>query len=75
MLFRSPDGRDRPGLQAAIRQRLLAEERFHIVQTQLGGRVWLRVTIINPLTTEVDLAALMEAIREAGQGVLAGLSE
>jgi len=59
-------------LQAAIRGRLLADERFHIVQTQLDGRVWLRVTLINPLTTEADLAALMEATRAAGREVLAG---
>ncbi|MBI5832829.1 MAG: pyridoxal-dependent decarboxylase [Armatimonadetes bacterium] len=68
--YSPPGAAAMPGLQAAIRQRLLADERFHIVQTQLGGRVWLRVTIINPLTTEEDLVALMAATRAAGQELL-----
>ncbi|OIN58145.1 pyridoxal phosphate-dependent decarboxylase family protein [Arsenicibacter rosenii] len=46
-----------------IRQRLLAEGRFYIVQTTLNGAVYLRVSIMNPLTTTHDLDALLTEIR------------
>jgi L-2,4-diaminobutyrate decarboxylase len=49
----------------AIRRKLLAEGRFYIVQTTLPAGVFLRVTIINPETTEADLAALLGAVRAA----------
>lgn len=51
--------------QAQVRERLLTDGAFYPVQTTLGGMVHLRITIINPLTTESDLAALLEAIRAA----------
>ncbi len=35
------------------------------MQTRLRGHVYLRVTLINPLTTEADLEALLDAIRLA----------
>ena len=37
------------------------------MQTTLGGRVWLRTTVINPLTTDEDLDALMDALRSAAR--------
>jgi hypothetical protein len=33
------------------------------VKTRLAGGLYLRVTIINPLTREEDLRALIDAIR------------
>ncbi len=51
--------------QVTVRERLLADGGFYLVQTTLDGVVYLRTTIINPLTTESDLAALLAAIREA----------
>lgn len=54
-------------LQRAIRNRILQQERFYLVQTDLAGETYLRTTIINPLTTEADLAALVEEIREVGR--------
>jgi L-2,4-diaminobutyrate decarboxylase len=53
-------------LQVAIRRRLIADGAFYLAQTALGGRVYLRVTLINPLTTDADLEALVYRIREAG---------
>ena len=49
-------------LNSQIRQRLLHEGQFYIVQTTLRGRVWLRVSLMNPLTTRMHLAALLEGI-------------
>jgi L-2,4-diaminobutyrate decarboxylase len=49
-----------------IRRRLIESGEFYIVQTNLDGAGALRVTIINPLTTEADLDELLDAIRRAG---------
>jgi L-2,4-diaminobutyrate decarboxylase len=51
--------------QGAIRRRLLAEGRFYLVQTTLPTGVFLRVTIINPATTDADLAEMLDAVRAA----------
>lgn len=49
-------------LNAAIRQKLLEEGAFYIVQTTLRDKLYLRVSLMNPLTTENDLTALLDAI-------------
>lgn len=49
-------------LNAAIRQKLLEEGAFYIVQTTLRDKLYLRVSLMNPLTTEEDLTALLDAI-------------
>jgi L-2,4-diaminobutyrate decarboxylase len=59
------DFQDLDGHQERVRARLLAEGSFYLVQTRLRGHVHLRVTLINPLTTEADLEALLGAIRRA----------
>jgi L-2,4-diaminobutyrate decarboxylase len=48
-----------------LRESLVTSGDFYLVQTTLGGRVWLRTTVINPLTTDEDLDALLEALRRA----------
>lgn len=50
-------------LQAGIRKQVLANGAYYIVQAQLNGTVYLRCTIINPLTTLKDLAGLLDHIR------------
>jgi L-2,4-diaminobutyrate decarboxylase len=45
---------------------LLADGSFYLVQTRLPTGVFLRVTLINPFTTDADLAALVERIRAIG---------
>ncbi|WNG51083.1 aminotransferase class V-fold PLP-dependent enzyme [Archangium minus] len=52
-------------LQVRLRESLVTSGDFYLVQTTLGGRVWLRTTLINPLTTDEDLEALLEALRRA----------
>lgn len=54
---------------SAIRQSLLESGKFYIVQTMLQGKRYLRTSIMNPLTTEQDLAALLdEIVQLATQG-------
>lgn len=51
-------------LNSSIRERIIKEGKFYIVQTELEDKLWLRVTIINPLTTEQDLKLLLDTIEE-----------
>lgn len=50
--------------QSRVREALLRSGRFYLVKTRLGGKTWLRTTIINPLTGDADLDELAEDIRE-----------
>jgi len=50
-------------LQQKIRQKLLKEGDGYITATKIEGELWLRVTIINPLTTKTHLEALLAKIR------------
>ncbi|MEZ6055414.1 MAG: aminotransferase class I/II-fold pyridoxal phosphate-dependent enzyme [Planctomycetaceae bacterium] len=53
-----------------VRRELIHSGEFYIVQTTLAGNGTLRVAVMNPLTSETHLDALMQAIREAGDRVL-----
>jgi len=63
------DFQDLDAHQERVRSRLLAEGSFYLVQTRLRGHVHLRVTLINPLTSERDLEALVEAIRRVASEI------
>lgn len=60
---------DLDALQERIRQRLLRDGSFYLVQTRLPAGIFLRTTLINPLTRDEDLAALMDAVRDAALDV------
>jgi L-2,4-diaminobutyrate decarboxylase len=45
-----------------IRQRLLENGKFYVVQTTLRDKLYLRVSLMNPLTTIDDLKELLEAV-------------
>ncbi|MEN7551321.1 aminotransferase class I/II-fold pyridoxal phosphate-dependent enzyme [Rapidithrix thailandica] len=45
-----------------LRRQLLEKGEFYIVQTQLKGLVYLRATLMNPLTTELELTQLLDTI-------------
>ncbi len=49
-------------LNSQIRQQLLHSGQFYLVQTTLNGRVWLRVSLMNPLTTDAHLQELVNEI-------------
>ncbi len=49
-------------LNASIRQRILEKGDFYIVQTMLNGNLYLRTTIMNPMTDVVQFKSLLESI-------------
>ena len=50
-------------LNIEIRRSMLEDGKFYIVQTIAKGKVYLRVTIMNPFTNEMDLSGLLSTIR------------
>ncbi|NQY05393.1 MAG: aminotransferase class V-fold PLP-dependent enzyme [Flavobacteriaceae bacterium] len=51
-------------INAQIRQRIVEKGEFYIVQTKLMDSFYLRVTLMNPFTSEVHLTGLLDHIRE-----------
>lgn len=51
-------------MNTEIRQKVLKSGEFYLVQTQLKGTLYLRTTIINPLTQISHLKRLLELIEE-----------
>jgi len=56
-------------LNTAIRQQMLTDGQFYIVQTTLRGQVWLRVSIMNSLTTMEHLKEMTLAVKRLGETV------
>lgn len=65
---RAPEDAELDALQGRIRRRVIEGGAFYLVQARLRGRLYLRTTLMNPLTEESDLRALLEALRRAAQG-------
>jgi L-2,4-diaminobutyrate decarboxylase len=58
-------------LNSIIRDKIIKGGSFYIVQAELDGKIWLRVTIINPVTAEIDLRNLLAEIKNiAGETTL-----
>jgi L-2,4-diaminobutyrate decarboxylase len=53
-------------INAAIRDTIIKEGSFYIVQTELDGKLWLRTTLINPVTDDEDLRELIQRVVELG---------
>jgi L-2,4-diaminobutyrate decarboxylase len=53
-------------LQRHIRETFLNDGEFYIVQTELNGTVFLRTTLMNPLSTEEVLQRLVARIADVG---------
>lgn len=60
VLFRPVDADDHQ--VAAVRRRLLTEGRAVIGRARLGGRLWLKATLLNPHTGTDDFAALLKLV-------------
>lgn len=50
--------------QKQLRQRLVESGAFHLTQVELRGVIWLRATVMNPMTDDADFDALLSAIRK-----------
>ncbi|MCY7360255.1 MAG: aminotransferase class I/II-fold pyridoxal phosphate-dependent enzyme [Rudanella sp.] len=57
-------------LNSAIRQQLLTDGEFYIVQTILRGHVWLRVSIMNSLTTMAHLKEMLLTVKRLSELVV-----
>ena len=53
-------------INSVIRAKIVMEGSFYIVQTELDGKIWIRLTIINPVTSEDDLKDLLLKIKKIG---------
>jgi L-2,4-diaminobutyrate decarboxylase len=49
-------------LQVELRERLLAEGRFHLSSTEVDGERWLRMAVMAPATDEATIEELLDAI-------------
>jgi L-2,4-diaminobutyrate decarboxylase len=56
-------------LQLRLRRAVIESGEFYLVQSRLDGRPVLRTTIMNPLTSEEDLRALLESLRRHGRAL------
>lgn len=53
-------------VNAAIRDKIIKEGSYYVVQVELNGKIWIRLTIINPVTSEADLKDLLKRVMEIG---------
>ena len=51
-----------------LRHHHLEQGPQYIVQTRFGGKVWLRCTLMNPLTEASDLKGLLDRLESLGEG-------
>ena len=66
----SPDHPQRSDrLNEAIRLHLLATGQAVVGRTEVGGRVHLKLTLLNPTATEADVAGLVALVARAGAGL------
>jgi L-2,4-diaminobutyrate decarboxylase len=55
-------------LQVELRERLLAEGRFHLSSTEVAGERWLRMAVMAPATSEATIDELLAAIERLARG-------
>ncbi len=66
----SKSGEDLNAINSEIRSIIIKEGSFYIVQVELQGKIWLRVTIINPVTSKNDLKTLINRVEAIGTKLL-----
>ncbi|MBY0450684.1 MAG: pyridoxal-dependent decarboxylase [Cyanobacteria bacterium] len=50
--------------QGWLREEIIASGQYYLVKTTLNGKVYLRLTLMNPLTTSADLIQMIDTLRE-----------
>jgi L-2,4-diaminobutyrate decarboxylase len=55
--------------QKQLRQKIISSGDFYITATDTRGKHWLRVTLINPLTTEKHLETLLESLVQESSNI------
>ncbi|WP_341855645.1 pyridoxal-dependent decarboxylase [Brachybacterium sp. GPGPB12] len=55
-----------------IRRILFHSGRAMVARTTIDGTPWLKLTLLNPETTLLDVAAVLDLVRATGRGLLAG---
>lgn len=55
-----------------IRQRILENGSFYIVKTVLNGQTWLRVSLMNPLTTRQTIESMLQLVASIGDELIKG---
>ena len=55
------------GEQSRVRQELMREGDFLLSQADVGGKRWLRMTVMNPLTDEDTIRRLLDRIERAAR--------
>ena len=61
------DGQNLSELNARIRKQIVQAGEFYIVQTALRGETWLRTTLANPITSDKQLARLLDRIEQVAK--------
>lgn len=51
-------------INSTIRQKILEDNEYYIVQTALNGKVYLRVTFMNPNTSEKIIDSMLDIVEE-----------
>lgn len=72
---RCPSHIDISGLNHAIRQKLIEDGEFHIVETTLKGSTFLRTTLMNPFTTAEHLKLLLNKITQIAYNLVPDLDQ
>ena len=54
-------------IQIKIRDELISMGSFHLSSTELNGKRFLRIVVMNPESCMADIKNLVELIRETGQ--------
>ncbi len=67
--LRTASPEDLGRFQLALRRKVIESGEFYLVPTQFEGTGALRVTLINPLTTETDLRELLDCLRRTGRQI------
>lgn len=67
--FRYTNAQNLNETNSLIRSRIIEDGKFYIVQTSIQEKVYLRVSLMNPLTEIADLEALLDEIEKIGESL------